>query len=231
MRTRELSIVVPAYNEGKNLREVTEKMVRELDKSGIDYEIRIVNNGSTDDSEEILQELREKYPRIITIRLAKNEGYSNGIQAGLRGADAEVLGWAHADGQVDPHDIVRLYRGMKEGGFQLAKAVRKIRHESVFRLIQSTTYYLIFQTLFRSPYRDINGTPRLMTREAAEKLQLSSRDWFLEPEFVIKSLRLKMPIYEVETIWHSRVSGFTRARLWTGLEFLKNMVIYWLGIK
>ena len=231
MSARELSIVVPAYNEGKNLNDVSEKMVRELDASGIDYEIRIVNNGSTDDSGDVLKELSERHSRIIVISLAKNEGYSNGILEGLKGADAEILGWAHADGQVDPHDIVRLYRGMKEKGLPLAKAIRKIRHESVFRLIQSTTYYVIFQLLFRSPYRDINGTPRLMTRVAAQKLQLSSRDWFLEPEFVIKSLRLKMPIYEVETVWHSRQSGFTRARLWTGLEFLKNMILYRLGFK
>ena len=228
---RELSIVIPAFNEAKNLREVIRKMVAELGQSGISYEIRIVNNGSTDNSREVIDELCLNYPRVVGIEIPKNIGYSNGILVGLEGAHAEVLGWAHADGQVDPHDIVRLYRGMREGNYPLAKAVRKIRHESAFRHFQSNTYYLIFQTLFRSPYRDVNGTPRLMTREAAAKLQLSSRDWFLEPEFVIKSLRHKMPMYEVETVWHSRASGLTRARLWTGLEFLKNMIIYRLGFK
>ena len=227
----QLSIVVPAFNEAKNLREVIRKMVTELDQSGITYQIRIVNNGSTDNSREVIDELCQKYPQVMSVEIAKNTGYSNGILVGLEGADAEVLGWSHADGQVDPHDIVRLYRGMKEGNYPLAKAIRKIRHESIFRFIQSSIYYLIFQTLFRSPYKDINGTPRLMTREAAQKLHLSSRDWFLEPEFIIKSLRLRMPIYQVETIWHSRASGFTRARLWTGLEFFKNMIIYRLGLK
>jgi len=179
----------------------------------------------------VLEKLRGENSRIMQVRLEANQGYGGGILRGLRDAPGAVLGWVHADGQASPQDIVNLYRKMHETGCELAKAVRVVRHESPWRIFQSGIYHRIFQLLFWTPYRDINGTPRLLTRQAYVKLNLQSHDWFLEPEFVIKALRLKMPICEVETVWNSRRSGSTRAHILTGLEFLKNMILYRIGVK
>lgn len=230
MSTPGLSVVVPAYNEAVHLEYVIQTMERVFNESGIAYEICIVNNGSTDNTGDIIKKLQHN-PRITSVTFRENQQYGGGIQAGLAHVRGEVIGWAHADGQTDPADIIRLYRKMRAEGHDLGKAVRTVRHESKWRLIQSRIYYTIFQLLFKTPYRDINGTPRLLTRRGAGILNLQSRDWFLEPEFVIKSLRHKLPISEVDVVWESRRSGFTRARVWTGLEFLKNMLLYRFGLK
>jgi hypothetical protein len=124
-----------------------------------------------------------------------------------------------------------MYTGMRESGRELAKSVRVLRLVSPWRKLQSVIWYTIFQILFPSPYRDPNGTPRLLTRHALTTLRLESTDWFLEPEFVIKSIRYKMPIYEIETVWRSRKTGDSKAHLLTGLEFLKNLILYRIGIK
>ena len=115
---------------------------------------------------------------------------------------------------------------------ELGKAVRVVSFEPRIRKILSAAYYAIFQVLFWSPYRDMNGTPKLLTRNALKKFSLESRDWFLDPEFVIKALRNRMPIVEIETTWHVRKSGGTKARLFlAGIEFFKNMLIYRFWLK
>ena len=229
--SRALSIVIPAYNEGEHLAAVVAEMNDVFGEAGINYEIVVVNNGSRDETGAIIDLLAKGNARIRAVHLAENRKYSGGILAGLAEAKGEVMGWAHADGQADPRDIVRLYRAMREKKCELGKAIRRERHESPWRIVQGKIWYGIFQLLFWSPYRDVNATPKLMTRRAAEILKLDSSDWFLDPEFVIKAIRNNIPISEVETVWRSRKSGSTRAHLFTGLEFLKNLILFRVGMR
>ncbi len=231
MSKPELSVVVPAYNEAAHIEGVITEMENVFDAAGIEYEILIVNNGSRDDTEKVIGKLQARNPRIARLYLEQNQQYGGGILAGLEKARGSTIGWAHADGQADPEDIVRIYRDMKAKGYELGKAVRVVRHESPWRKVQGRIWYSIFQFLFWSPYRDVNATPKLLTRRAADVLKLDSHDWFLDPELVIKALRHKIPICEVETVWRSRKSGSTRAHLLTGLEFLKNLLLYRVGLK
>lgn len=231
MRESELSIVVPAYNEAAHLETVIAEMEAVFDRSRIDYEIVIVDNGSRDSTGDVIGVLQKRNLRISRVDLKINQHYGGGILAGLGKARGTVIGWAHADGQANPEDIVRLYREMKEKGYEAGKAVRIVRYESPWRKVQGRIWFTIFRLLFPSPYRDVNATPKLLTRRVADILKLDSHDWFLDPELVIKALRHDIPMCEVETVWRSRKSGSTRAHLLTGLEFLKNLLLYRFGLK
>ena len=232
MNTPQLSIVIPAFNEAAHLAEVITALAHSLEQAKIDHEIYVVNNGSSDGTSDVIRGLHAKNPRILGIELAQNQQYGGGILAGLAAARGEVLGWAHADGQTDPGDIIRLYQRMRAEDRELGKAVRVLSFEPRIRKMLSAAYYAIFQILFWIPYRDMYGTPKLLTRNALEKFSLESRDWFIDPEFVIKALRHKMPILEIETTWHVRKSGGTKARLFlAGLEFFKNMLLYRFRLK
>ncbi|MBI4087901.1 glycosyltransferase family 2 protein [Candidatus Kaiserbacteria bacterium] len=231
MSQPELSVVVPAYNEAAHLEAVIAEMESVFDASHIDYEIIIVNNGSRDNTGEVIEKIHVHNPRITGLNLKVNQHYGGGVLAGVEKARGEVIGWTHADGQANPEDVVRLYGEMKEKGYEVGKAVRIKRYESPWRKVQGRIWFTIFRTLFPSPYRDVNATPKLMTRRAATVLRLDSHDWFLDPELVIKAIRNHIPICEVETVWRSRKSGSTRAHLLTGLEFLKNLILYRTGVK
>lgn len=232
MKEPELSIVVPSYNEALHLEGVITTMTQAFQSANLDYEICIVNNGSHDETNTIIEKLKSADQRITGITITVNRGYGGGILAGLAKARGRILGWTHADGQSDPNDIIRLFHQMHTEHRELGKAVRVVSSEPWIRKILSALYYAIFQILFWSPYRDINGTPKLLTRNAMEKLSLESRDWFIDPEFVIKALRHQMVISEIETTWHIRKSGGTKARLFlAGLEFFKNMLAYRFRLK
>lgn len=99
-----LSLVIPAYNEAKNLPLLLERAAVSLAVPGV--ELIIVDNGSGDASPAVLAELLPNYPFARSIRVEVNQGYGFGILSGLRAARGKVLGWTHADMQTDPGDAI-----------------------------------------------------------------------------------------------------------------------------
>ncbi|ARU49512.1 glycosyltransferase family 2 protein [Sulfurospirillum diekertiae] len=100
-----LSIVIPCYNEAKNIPLILEKFKSVINRD--DIEVIMVNNGSTDNSHEILDELIFQYPFARVINVAVNQGYGFGIVSGLKEAKGEFIGYTHADMQTDPSDPIK----------------------------------------------------------------------------------------------------------------------------
>ncbi len=89
------SLVIPCYNEAANLPLLLDRC-KELTRHG-DVEVILVDNGSTDNSPEVLLGLLPRYPGCRSVRAEENEGYGFGVLTGLRAAHGEILGWTHAD--------------------------------------------------------------------------------------------------------------------------------------
>jgi len=103
-----LSIVIPAYNEGHHLDAVVRRLYAAVREAEPETEIIIVDNGSADDTLRVAQSLATSLPNVRVEHIGTNIGYGNGILCGLRAAEGDVLGWAHADEQVNPEDIIRV---------------------------------------------------------------------------------------------------------------------------
>lgn len=101
-----LSIVVPCYNEGENVAKVLAAYNDVITRN--DIEVLLVNNGSTDTTGQVLDDLLPRYAhflRIVTV--TENQGYGYGILTGLRAAQGEFIGWTHGDLQTPPRDVLR----------------------------------------------------------------------------------------------------------------------------
>lgn len=157
---KKLSIVIPCYNEAHNIPLLLERFERVIDDC--DIEVILVDNGSLDNSAQILTTLLPRYPFATTVRVEKNQGYGFGILTGLRAARGDFLGWTHADMQTDPFDVVKAYRLLKSKFFEtdlFIKGKRKGRSmfDQFFTLSMST-----FESLYLStPLWDINGQPTI----------------------------------------------------------------------
>ncbi len=222
----ELSIVIPAYNEAENLRTLVPRVDRILSGVGVPYEILVVNNASTDHTEQVLNELAPSYPRLRPI-LETRKGFGNALHAGFDNAVGRVMGYLHADNQMDPMDVVRIYERLRNDGLDVCKATRLDRHDGAYRWVISKGYNTLFRTMFGVKLRDINGSPKLFTRDFFTRANINSRDWFIDPEIVIKASRLNVPMGEVEIRTAAREHGSSQVRVATIFEFLKNMYKYW----
>jgi len=229
MENLDLSIVLPAHNEGKNLPGVLQGLKKVLNEANIKSEIIIVDNGSDDNTPDILESLKGEIGELKTLRI-EEVGAGIGTIRGLEVAQAPILGFMDADGQVRPEDVVKVFLKLKNDNLDLGKGTRVGRFFSLERKILSKVYNFLFQLMFRSPFKDINGSPKFFTRRFYEAIKPVSKDWFLDAEIMLKAQRGKYAVGEVPIVYLERKGGGSNVSILTIFEFLKNM-FYWFLFK
>jgi len=159
------SLIIPCYNEAANLPLLLERCKGLTHRS--DIEVILVDNGSTDNSSEVLLKLLPLYPGCRSVRVEKNQGYGFGILTGLRAAKGEILGWTHADMQTDPHDTLRGLQLFDKYGLDIF--VKGRRYGRPLADVVFTLGMSVFETLLLGkPLWDINAQPTLFPRSFFE---------------------------------------------------------------
>jgi glycosyltransferase involved in cell wall biosynthesis len=223
-----LSLVIPCYDE----EEVVERTVRDLfaafDAAGRRLELIAVDNGSRDRTGEILAGLARDEPRLVLTRVEVNQGYGNGILAALPLARAPWVGLLCADGQVAAEDVARLFALVDpEEGPRLYKVRRRFRRDGLRRKIVSVFYNGLMMVLYPGLGSiDVNGNPKILPREALERMDLVSKDWFLDAEILIKARSLLLKVVEHDVVGHARGGGRSNVRASTCLEFARHLFAY-----
>lgn len=144
-----------------------------------DVEVILVDNGSTDSTAEVLQNLLPKYPGCRSIRVEKNQGYGFGIVSGLRSAEGHILGWTHADMQTDPQDLLRGLDLFEKHGEKIL--VKGRRCGRPFMDVVFTVGMSIFETLLLAkPMWDINAQPTMFPRKFFDSWSTPPDDFSLD---------------------------------------------------
>lgn len=136
MKTNNISLVVPAYNESENLVPLHKQIVAVLDGLSCTAEIIFVDDGSRDDSASVLKDLAKNDPRVKVILFARNYGQTAAMGAGIKYATGEVILPLDADMQNDPADIPKLIEKLEEG-YDIVSGWRKARQDEYFRMLLS----------------------------------------------------------------------------------------------
>ena len=126
----DLSIVIPLYNEEESLPELCEWIRDVADKNQYDYEIILIDDGSTDDSWKVIEELSKNHPVIKGIRFQRNYGKSAGLNEGFRAAQGNVIITMDADLQDSPDEIPDLYKMIAEDHYDLVSGWKKKRYDN-----------------------------------------------------------------------------------------------------
>ena len=224
-----LSVVLPAYNEAENLEEVVTSALKALPAVTPDFEVIIVDDGSTDDTPKIANELVEKhYPRVRLFQHAANAGYGSAIRTGLTNGQYDLLFYTDTDRQFDLKELAQFAPHIHE--HDLVICFRVYRYDTVLRSILSWCYNLVVRVLFRVRVRDVDCAYKLMRREVLEKLTLESSDFFIDTEIVARARKWNFRIAQRGVRHYPRLAGETTVRASDIPRTLKTVMRMWRRI-
>lgn len=128
----DISIIIPLYNEEESLPELTEWIKRVVDSHNLSYEIIMIDDGSSDASWNIIEQLKEKNPHIKAIKFQRNYGKSAALNEGFKAASGDVVITMDADMQDSPDEIPELRRMIVEEGYDMVSGWKKKRYDNTF---------------------------------------------------------------------------------------------------
>ncbi len=222
------SIVIPCYNESENLPLLLERFSDAVGDRK-DIEVVLVDNGSTDNSAEIINELLPQYPFAKKATVEVNQGYGYGILTGLRCATGDFLGWTHADLQTDPKDVVKGIDIIIENGCKnklYVKGNRKGRPLSdAFFTFGMSVLELILTGRWLN---DINAQPNMFSRKFFEKWKNPPYDFSLDLYAFYMAKKMHLSIHRFPVRFPERIHGSSKWN--TGLKakwkFIKRTAEY-----
>jgi len=229
----DLSAIVLCYRAEESIEDVIRPLYEQLEQAGIDFELVLVANyhdGQPDRTPEIVRAFAVEHPRSRPVIQAKQGAMGWDMRMGFEAATARHLVVIDGDSQNPVEDVLRMYREMVRTGVPVMKGRRIARFDGLKRRLVSFVYNSFFVVLFRTRgIWDINGKPKGMTREAYERLALTSDDWFIDAEIVVKARRAGLSVGELPVVFQRNDERASFVRASAVLEFLRNMARARLG--
>lgn len=212
--TPAISLVIPLYNEAGNILPLVGSAVAVLAELGRDYEIILVNDGSTDGTADEIAAAAARWPKCRELRLPRNSGQALALLAGLRAARGDFLAMMDGDGQNDPRDLPALLALVESGQVDLACGWRVDRHDSTLRQIMSRIANGVRSRFLGDGVHDSGCQLRVMRREVREAFYpMELMQSFIPALAVAAGYRVgEMPVRH-----HARLRGDSKyglGRLW-----------------
>ncbi|MGM0566482.1 MAG: glycosyltransferase family 2 protein [Bacteroidota bacterium] len=168
----DVSIVIPLFNEEESLAELTAWIDRVCYGNELEYEVILIDDGSTDRSWEIVEELSVKQESIKGIKFRRNYGKSAALNVGFAAAAGDVVITMDADLQDNPDEIPELYRMITEEGYQLVSGWKKKRKDPLNKKIPSKFFNLFTQKLSGIKLHDFNCGLKAYDREVVKNIEV-----------------------------------------------------------
>ena len=228
----ELSVVILCYHSADIVRDLVAQVERELEEARVDYELVLVGNfmpGDTKDrTPEVLKDLAKDKPRFRVVAKEKEGMMGWDMRSGLEAATGRHIAVIDGDGQMPMSDVMKVYRVLQVGKYDLVKTFRAQRQDGAYRRTISGIYNFLFRLMYPAAhvFRDINSKPKIMTREAYQKIHLVSNDWFTDAEIMIEALRHDLSVGEVSTVFYRNERRGTFVPFSALWEFLSNLIYY-----
>ena len=215
----------PAYNDGGTIASLVIRAVQVASRLTPDFEVIVVNDGSTDDTAAIVDELTRTYPQVRAIHHARNRGYGGALRTGFAAATKELIAYTDGDAQYDPSELDVLWNRLTPEA-DMVNGYKISRSDPWHRIIIGRIYHHTVKLLFRLRVRDVDCDFRLMRREIFDRVKLERDTGVICLEMMRKVQDAGFHIVEVPVHHYHRTHGrsqfFNLPRVfWTGIDVLK----------
>jgi glycosyltransferase involved in cell wall biosynthesis len=203
---RSVTLFYPMYNELKSVEPTTRKALEVMQNAADDFEILIIDDGSSDGSEKIADELAASDPRVKVIHHEGNKGYGQALRTGWACASKDIVAYTDCDEPLDLWLIPVALNHMDEG-YDMVIGYRLNRWEGWRRFIYSKIYNGLVRVLFNVRVRDINFSFKIIRREKLQNLHLQAGSVFIDGEFLSEAARQHLTIHQMPVEYLPRKHG------------------------
>jgi len=220
-----LSIILPVYNEASNIQSVVSDILLKLPSTIHEFQIIIVNDGSTDGTDDMLCKLKSFYSNLQVVTNKKNYGYGFAIRTGIRHCDKDYIFIMDGDGQFRMEDFMQFWDNRDTYDFILG--YRERRRDNVYRFILGKIGNILANLLIKQRIKDINCAFKLFKRDSLQSLCLISEGNTIYFEILYDLLRktrykfIQLPVNHYERLSGRQTGGTPRVVIRILLEATK----------
>ena len=233
-RTAKLSILMPVFNEQYTVEQaVTETLTARL-PDGVTRELIIVDDGSTDDTGDILVRLARKHPEIVLVRQDRNRGKGAAIRLAVEQANGDICIIQDADLEYDPREYVKLMKPILKGDADVVYGSRFIvnRYKRVLYFWHSfgnRLLCLLSNILTNLDLTDMETCYKMVRSDIIKSLPIRCNRFGIEPELTAKFAKRGCRIYEVPISYRGRsYAEGKKITWWDGVKAVFVMIFFWL---
>ena len=201
-----LSVFFPAYNDSGTIASLVITALRAAAALTPDYEVIVVNDGSTDATGEILAELARIYPRLRVVTHQVNRGYGGALRTGFATASKDIIFYTDGDAQYDPAEMVALWPKMADD-VDLVNGYKISRADPLHRVVIGRIYHHTVKLLFGLSVRDVDCDFRMMRRTIFDRVHLEKNSGVICLEMMRKIESAGFRIVEVPVHHYHRAHG------------------------
>ena len=200
-----ISVFFPCYNEQENVGRTVEKALEVMQKLNADFEVIIVDDGSSDGTGQIADEIADREGRVKVVHHEGNLGYGAALQSGFKAATKELVFYTDGDGQFDINEMPPLLALMEQ--YDIVSCYRLNRRDSIIRKINGWCWTRLVCLMFGLKIRDIDCAFKLYKREIFDKIELSSTGALIDAEILARAARKGCRITQKGVHHYPRTSG------------------------
>ena len=226
---QQVSIIIPAYNESQRIGQTLDRVLDCIDRRGWDAEVLVVDDGSTDNTREIVRGYMERCSSLHLLRNPGNRGKGYSVRNGLLQALGDVVMFTDADLSAPIDEAERLFDAIRDGadvaiGSRWLERQRQTIHQPLYRRFFGRCFNAVTRVIMDLPYADTQCGFKAFRRPAAQiifRLQRIER-WGFDPEILFIARRLRYRVQEVPVTWgHDERSKISYLR--DGAKMLEDM--------
>ncbi len=205
-RTPSLTVFFPAYNDSGTIESLVIRAVQVASRLTPDFEVIVVNDGSSDTTREIADELTRTYPQVRAIHHPKNRGYGGALRTGFAAATKDLIAYTDGDAQYDPTELEALWQRLTPD-VDVVNGYKISRSDPIHRIVIGRVYHHAVKLLFRLRVRDVDCDFRLMRREIFNRVRLERDTGVICLEMMRKIQDAGFRIVEVPVHHYHRTHG------------------------
>ena len=201
-----ISVFFPCYNDSNTIADLVREAERQLTRLTGDYEIIVVNDGSTDASADVLQRLAAEMPRLKVVTHERNRGYGGALRSGFAAATKELVFYTDGDGQYDVRELPLLAMLMTDDT-DFVNGMKMTRQDPAYRVHIGNLHQFLMRWMFWLPIHDVDCDFRLIRRRILDGIELRSNSGSICVELVKHAQRAGAGFREVSVHHYARRFG------------------------